>query len=177
MNVAEIRKKYLDFYEKNGHVVVPSSTITPENDPTTLFTGSGMQPMIPYLLGEIHPKGTRVADSQKCFRAEDIEEAGDNRHTTFFEMLGNWSFGDYFKHEQIPWMFSFLVDEIGVDPKNLYITVFIGDKKNNLPDDPESVKIWTDLFVSKGIEAKYFEIGSEEDGYAKGMGEWTDFRV
>jgi alanyl-tRNA synthetase len=93
----EIRQKYLDYMAKQGHAIIPSSALVPENDPTTLFTGSGMQPLVPYLMGEIHPKGTRLADSQKCFRAEDIEEVGDNRHTTFFEMLGNWSLGDYLK--------------------------------------------------------------------------------
>ncbi len=92
-----VRNGYLQFMESKGHVIVPSSSLLPENDPTTLFTGSGMQPMLPYLLGESHPLGKRIADSQKCFRAVDINEVGDNRHTTFFEMLGNWSLGDYFK--------------------------------------------------------------------------------
>src|SRR3982751_1784366 len=115
MTSSEIRTKYLEFYKKQGHVIVPSSRLVPENDPTTLFTGSGMQPMVPYLLGERHPLGTRIVDSQKSFRTVDIEEVGDNRHTTFFEMLGNWSLGDYFKQEQIPWMFEFLTDEIGID--------------------------------------------------------------
>jgi alanyl-tRNA synthetase len=101
MKSSDVRGKYLEFMKEKGHFVVPSSGLVPENDPTTLFTGSGMQPMINYLLGEKHPKGTRVTDSQKCFRADDIEEVGDNRHTTFFEMLGNWSFGDYFKEEQV----------------------------------------------------------------------------
>ena len=94
MTVGEVRKRYLDFMKARGHFIVPSANLVPEGDPTTLFTGSGMQPMIPYLLGEKHPQGTRIADSQKSFRTEDIEEVGDNRHTTFFEMLGNWSFGD-----------------------------------------------------------------------------------
>src|SRR3989344_3495816 len=101
MTVGEVRKKYLEYMKGKGHVIVPSTSLVPENDPTTLFTGSGMQPMVPYLLGERHPAGKRVANSQKCFRAEDIDEVGDNRHTTFFEMLGNWSFGDYFRKEQI----------------------------------------------------------------------------
>ena len=99
MTSSKIRQKYLKFFEEKGHVVVPSSPLIPENDPTTLFTGSGMQPMVPYLLGKKHPQGTRITDSQKCFRTVDIEEVGDNRHTTFFEMLGNWSLGDYFKKE------------------------------------------------------------------------------
>ncbi|MCA9358643.1 alanine--tRNA ligase [Candidatus Kaiserbacteria bacterium] len=167
----DIRKKYLDFMASKGHAVIPSSALVPDNDPTTLFTGSGMQPMVPYLLGETHPKGVRVTDSQKCFRADDIEEVGDNRHTTFFEMLGNWSFGDYFKGEQINWMFEFLVDELKLDPKNIYITAFGGDEKAGIPIDEEAPKIWQELFATKGIEAKVANIGSETDGYEKGMGD------
>ena len=111
MQLSEIRKKYLDFYAARGHTVIPSASIIPENDPTTLFTSSGMQPLIPYLLGENHPGGKRLVNSQKSFRADDIEEVGDNRHTTFFEMLGNWSLGDYFKAEQLPWVFEFLTSK------------------------------------------------------------------
>ena len=169
MSGNEIREKYLKFMEERGHAVVPSSALVPENDPTTLFTGSGMQPMLPYLLGEVHPKGTRIVDSQKCFRAEDIEEVGDNRHTTFFEMLGNWSFGDYFKEEQIEWMFEFLTKEIGIDPNRLYITVFGGDENNNLPKDEEAPKVWQRLFADKGITAEVAIIGSEDEGYKRGM--------
>ncbi len=165
----EIRAKYLKFMEDRGHAIVPSSRLIPENDPTTLFTGSGMQPMVPYLLGEKHPKGTRIADSQKSFRADDIEEVGDNRHTTFFEMLGNWSFGDYFKKEQIEWMFEFLTVEIGLDPKKLYISAFGGDTVNNLPKDEEAPLVWQTLFKTVGIEAEVAYIGSEEDGYKRGM--------
>ena len=106
MSGNEIRSKFLEFMQKNGHAVLPSSALVPENDPTTLFTGSGMQPLIPYLMGQPHPMGVRLADSQKCFRANDIEEVGDNRHTTFFEMLGNWSLGDYFKKEQLRFFFT-----------------------------------------------------------------------
>ena len=97
----ELRQKYLDFFKSKDHAIISSSSLIPENDPTTLFTGSGMQPMVPYLLGEKHPMGTRIADSQKCFRAVDMDEVGDNRHTTFFEMLGNWSLGSYFKEEEM----------------------------------------------------------------------------
>jgi len=140
MTLGEIRSQYQEFMKEKGHVIVPSARIMPENDPTTLFTGSGMQPMISYLLGENHPEGTRIADSQKCFRAEDIEEVGDNRHTTFFEMLGNWSFGDYSKEDQIRWMFDFLINRIGMDPSKLYITCFIGDQSNDLPQDTEARK-------------------------------------
>jgi alanyl-tRNA synthetase len=120
MNASELRQKYLDFFKSKGHAVVPSSSLVPENDATTLFTGSGMQPMVPYLLGAPHPEGTRIVDSQKSFRSQDIEEVGDNRHTTFFEMLGNWSLGDYFKQEQISWMFEFLTSELHLDPSRIY---------------------------------------------------------
>ena len=169
MNVNDVRTKYLEFFKARGHVEIPSAPLIPQNDPTTLFTGSGMQPLLPYLLGEAHPKGNRLVDSQKSFRAEDIEEVGDNRHTTFFEMLGNWSLGDYFKKEQLKWFFEFLTDEVDIDPNMLYVTAFIGDEKNNLPRDTEATDIWKELFASKGIEAKTVEIGSEADGYQKGM--------
>jgi len=169
MSGNEIREKYLKFMEERKHAIVPSSALVPENDPTTLFTGSGMQPLIPYLMGEKHPKGTRLADSQKCFRANDIEEVGDNRHTTFFEMLGNWSLGDYFKKDQLRWFFTFLVDEVGLDPTKIYVTVFAGDESLGIPRDDESVAIWQELFKERGIEAKAVHIGSEEDGYEVGM--------
>lgn len=171
MSANEIRKKYLQFMTKNGHAIIPSAALIPENDPTTLFTGSGMQPLVPYLMGEDHPKGTRLTDSQKCFRAEDIEEVGDNRHTTFFEMLGNWSLGDYFKHEQLPWLFEFLTSEINLDVNRLYVTAFIGDKEAGIPQDTEAVAIWQELFAKKGITAEAVEIGSEADGYARGIKE------
>lgn len=169
MSGNEIREKYLKFMEQNGHAIVPSAALVPENDPTTLFTGSGMQPLIPYLMGEKHPKGVRIADSQKCFRANDIEEVGDNRHTTFFEMLGNWSLGDYFKKEQLRWFFTYLVDEVGLDPSKIYVTVFAGDESLGIPRDDESVTLWKELFAERGIEAKDVFIGSEEDGYRVGM--------
>jgi alanyl-tRNA synthetase len=169
MSGNEIREKYLSFMAKRGHAIVPSAPLVPENDPTTLFTGSGMQPMLPYLMGEPHPKGTRIVDSQKCFRAEDIDQVGDNRHTTFFEMLGNWSFGDYFKKEQIEWMFEFLITEIDIDPRRLHITVFGGDQKNNLPRDEEAPIIWQNLFKQKGITAAIANIGNEAAGYERGM--------
>src|SRR3990167_8698678 len=169
MHVNEVRTKYLAYFKERGHAEIPSASLVPQNDPTTLFTGSGMQPLVPYLLGEPHPSGSRLVDSQKSFRAEDIEEVGDNRHTTFFEMLGNWSLGDYFKKEQLPWFFGFLTDEIGLDPKNLYVTAFIGDEKNNVPRDEESAGIWQALIAHKGIDAKIVAIGSEADGYRLGM--------
>jgi alanyl-tRNA synthetase len=169
MTVNEIRTKYLEFFKARGHTIIPSALLIPQNDPTTLFTGSGMQPLVPYLLGEPHPKGNRLTNSQKSFRAEDIEEVGDNRHTTFFEMLGNWSLGDYFKKEQLSWFFGFLTDEIGIDPSRLYVTAFAGDEKNQVPRDTESTAIWKELFAKKGIGAEIVEIGSEADGYRLGM--------
>jgi len=157
MNATDIRTAYLEFFKERGHTVIPSSSLVPENDPTTLFTGSGMQQLVPYLLGMEHSQGVCLADSQKSFRAEDIEEVGDNRHTTFFEMLGNWSLGDYFKQQQLPWLFEFLTEKVGLDPQKLYVTVFDGDPKNNLPRDEESAEIWKDLFAKKGIEANVGE--------------------
>ena len=169
MTSRDIRQKYLKFFESQGHKIIPSASLVPENDPTTLFTGSGMQPLIPYLLGEKHPMGNRLVNSQKCLRSMDIEEVGDNRHTTFFEMLGNWSLGDYFKAEQLPWFFGFLTESVGLDPSKLYVTVFAGDESLDIPKDDESVEIWKRLFKESGIEAKDIHIGSEQDGYEKGM--------
>lgn len=169
MTPNDVRTKYFQFLKKHGHTIIPSASLVPANDPTTLFTGSGMQPLVPYLLGKDHPEGTRLVNSQKCFRSGDIEEVGDNRHTTFFEMLGNWSLGDYFKKEQLPFFFRFLTEEVGLDPKRLYVTAFIGDSKNGTPRDTDSVAIWKELFASKGIQAYEVEIGSEADGYEKGM--------
>lgn len=163
MLVAEIRKKYLDFFRERGHAIVPSTSLVPENDPTTLFTGSGMQPMLPYFFGEPHPQGKRIADSQKAFRAQDIEEIGDNRHTTFFEMLGNWSFGDYFKQEQIPWMFQFLTQELRLDPHRLYVTCYKGNDTLRIGRDTESAELWQSLFKESGIEAAIGE-NPEVDG-------------
>ena len=167
MNANELRKKYLAFMQKRKHAVIPSALLVPQNDPTTLFTGSGMQPMIPYLLGEKHPLGTRIADSQKAFRSQDIEEVGDNRHTTFFEMLGNWSLGDYFKQEQIEWMFQFLTEELKLDPQRIYVTVFRGNKKIGIERDEEAVKIWQEQFKKVGIEAQDVDF-AERDGMQKG---------
>jgi alanyl-tRNA synthetase len=169
MSGNEIRKRYLDYFAARGHAVIPSAALVPENDPTTLFTGSGMQPLVPYLMGESHPKGSRLVDSQKCFRAEDIEEVGDNRHTTFFEMLGNWSLGDYFKAEQLPWFYTFLVDEVGLNPERIYVTVFQGDDTANVPRDEESVAIWQQLFTERGVSHGVAEMGSEAAGGERGM--------
>jgi alanyl-tRNA synthetase len=169
MQSKEIRSEFLKFYKERGHTIIPSAKLVPENDPTTLFTGSGMQPLVPYLLGQKHPLGTRLVNSQKAFRSGDIDDIGDNRHFTFFEMLGNWSLGDYFKNEQIPWVFEFLTDRVKIDPKKLYVTVFIGDETNNIPKDTEAVAIWKKLFAEKGIEAKDVEMGSEANAAKVGM--------
>jgi alanyl-tRNA synthetase len=170
MTTQDIRTKYLDFFKERGHTVIPRALLVPQNDPTTLFTGSGMQPLIPYLLGETHPAGTRLVDSQTCLRAQDIEEVGDNRHTTFFEMLGNWSLGDYSKGEEIPWLFEFLTDVIGLDPNKLYVTCYLGNEEFTIPKDTEAAELWKQLFADKGITAETVDIGSEADGYQKGMG-------
>lgn len=167
MNPNQLRQSYLDFFKRNGHAIVPSAPLVPENDPTTLFTGSGMQPMVPYLLGETHPKGTRIVDSQKCFRSQDIEEVGDNRHTTFFEMLGNWSLGDYFKKEQLRWFFEFLTKEAKLDPKRLFVTVFSGSDEIGIPRDTESVAIWKELFAEVGITAIDVD-NAEQNGLQEG---------
>lgn len=170
MTANDLRSKYLEFFKKNGHTIIPSSPLVPENDPTTLFTGSGMQPMVPYLLGQTHPEGTRIVDSQKCFRAQDIEEVGDNRHDTFFEMLGNWSLGDYFKAEQIAWIFEFMTSKsvgLGLDPQHIYVSAFRGEETIGIPKDTEAADIWKKLFSSVGIEAKDVDF-SERDGMQGG---------
>ncbi len=169
MNAQDIRNAYLEFFKKRDHVIIPRALLVPDNDPTTLFTGSGMQPLIRYLLGEKHPDGIRLADSQTCIRAMDIEDVGDNRHTTFFEMLGNWSMGDYFKKEQIAWFFEYLTEIVGLDPNKLYVSCFIGDKSHGIPRDDEAAKIWQEQFKKKGIDAKIVEIGSQADGDKRGI--------
>ncbi|HEY1064106.1 MAG TPA: alanine--tRNA ligase [Candidatus Saccharimonadales bacterium] len=169
MNAQDIRNKYLEFFKEREHVVVPRAPLVLQDDPTTLFTGSGMQPMIPYLLGEAHPHGQRITDSQTCLRAQDIEDIGDNRHTTFFEMLGNWSMGDYFKEQQIEWMFEFLSDVVGLDMNRVYITCYIGDERYGIPKDTEAAAVWSRLYETKGLSSGEAEIGSEADGYARGV--------
>ncbi len=169
MNAQDIRNQYLEFYKTRGHEIIPRAPLLLHGDPTTLFTGSGMQPMIPYLLGEAHPKGVRIADSQTCLRAQDIDDIGDNRHTTFFEMLGNWSLGDYFKESQVPWMFEFLTEVVGLDPSRLYVTCYIGNPEFNIPKDTEAADIWAKLFAEKGLSNGMADIGSEEAGYERGI--------
>ncbi|HCC04714.1 TPA: alanine--tRNA ligase [Patescibacteria group bacterium] len=169
MDLNTIREKYIAHFKAQSHAVIPSASLVPENDPTTLFTGSGMQPLVPYLLGEVHPKGTRLVDSQKCFRSGDIEEVGDNRHTTFFEMLGNWSLGDYWKKEQLAWIYSFLTDELELDPQRLFVTVFAGDESLGIGKDVDSVEIWKSLFAEKNVSSETALMGSEEEGSKRGM--------
>lgn len=169
MNAQEIRNAYIQFFKDRQHEAIARAPLQLKDDPTTLFTGSGMQPLLPYLLGKTHPAGVRLVDSQTCIRAQDIEDVGDNRHTTFFEMLGNWSMGDYFKEQQIRWFFEFLTDVVGLDPNKIYVTAFIGDEKHGIPRDDEAANIWQKVFKEKGIEAKIVEIGSQEDGDKRGI--------
>ncbi|MDD5489449.1 MAG: alanine--tRNA ligase [Candidatus Moranbacteria bacterium] len=154
MTSKELRQKYLDFFKEKEHAIIPSAPVVPENDPTVLFTTAGMHPLVPFLMGEKHPKGTRLANVQKCVRTVDIDEVGDNRHLTFFEMLGNWSLGDYFKREAIEWSFEFITSEkwLGLDPRRLYVTVFAGDE--DAVRDEESIRIWQDQFAKVGIKAE-----------------------
>jgi alanyl-tRNA synthetase len=169
MNAQEIRKAYLDFYKERNHVVVPSAPMVPQGDPTTLFTGSGMQPMIPYLLGEEHQDGKRIVNSQMCLRAQDIDDIGDDKHTTTFEMLGNWSLGDYFKSEQISWIAEFLFDVVGLDPSRVYVSCYIGNEKYNIPQDKEAIELWQAEFSKRGVEAPVVELGSASNGDKVGM--------
>ena len=169
MNAQEIRNSYLEFFNQRDHAIIPRAQLIPFNDPTTLFTGSGMQPLLPYLLGQVHQSGVRLVDSQTCLRAQDIEDVGDNRHTTFFEMLGNWSMGDYFKEQQIRWFFEFLVDVVKLDPNKIYVTAFIGDESHGIPRDDEAANIWQKVFTERGIQADIVEVGSQADGDVRGI--------
>lgn len=153
--------------KENGHAIIPSSKLVPDNDPTTLFTGSGMQPMLPYLLGQPHPLGSRIADSQKCFRSQDIEEVGDNRHTTFFEMLGNWSLGDFFKEGQIDIMWDFLINKIKLDPNRIYFTVYRGNDSLGIGRDDVAIGKWQEKFATLGITANV-GVNSDVDGMREG---------
>lgn len=155
MTSRDLRKKYIEFFKKRGHKKIPSASLVPEHDPTVLFTTAGMHPLVPYLLGEKHPLGKRLVNIQKCIRTDDIEEVGDNRHLTFFEMLGNWSLGDYYKNEAITWSWEFLIDKkegLGLAPERIFVSAFEGD--SDAPRDEESIKIWSELFKKSGIEAK-----------------------
>jgi alanyl-tRNA synthetase len=145
MNAKELRERYIRFFEERGHRRIPSAPLMPENDPTVLFTTAGMHPLVPFLLGEPHPQGQRLVNFQKCIRTNDIEEVGDPSHLTFFEMLGNWSFGDYFKVDSLSWSYAFLIRELGIDPERLAVTVFAGDA--DAPRDEEAAEIWLELGI------------------------------
>jgi alanyl-tRNA synthetase len=172
MKAEEIRKRFLDFFEKRGHFITPSSSLVPENDPSVLFNTAGMQPLVPYLMGLPHPSSSkRIANSQKCLRTVDIEDVGDNTHLTFFEMLGNWSLGDYFKKEAIEWSFEFLTSKeegLGLDPRRLYVTIFEGDK--NVPRDDVAYKTWKEIFEKEKIDPqkRIFEMGIEANWWGPG---------
>ncbi|MCK4521919.1 MAG: alanine--tRNA ligase, partial [Nanoarchaeota archaeon] len=152
LTAKELKKKYFEFFKKKKHALIKSASLIPEHDPTTLFISAGMHPLVPYLMGQPHASGKRLVDVQKCIRTGDIEEVGDASHLTFFEMLGNWSLGDYWKKEAIEWSYEFLIDELGLDKERIYVTCFEGDK--DAPEDEESAKVWQSLGVPK--ERVYF---------------------
>lgn len=168
----EVRTRFLEFFKKRDHTVIPSAPLVPLNDPTVLFNTAGMQPLVPYLMGQPHPSGaTRIADAQKCVRTNDIDEVGDNTHLTFFEMLGNWSLGDYFKHEAITWSFEFLTstDEgLGLDVRRLYVTVFEGN--DDAPRDEEAYAVWKSIFEAHGLDPdrRIFFMDSESNWWSPG---------
>lgn len=167
MTASEIVSKFIAFYEKRGHKRIANSPLVPQNDPTTLFTSSGMQPLVPYLLGETHPLGTRLVNVQNVFRAVDIDEIGDNRHTTFFRMLGNWSLGDYFKTEEIPWVYEFITKELKINPQRLYFTVFEGT--DDVEKDEDAIKIWKDVLKKDDIESegRIFAYDAEKNWWSR----------
>ncbi len=169
MMLTDLRALFLKFCIEKGHAILPSASLIPENDPTVLFTTAGMHPLVPYLMGQSHPMGKRLANCQKCLRTVDIFDVGDNRHLTFFEMLGNWSLGDYFKQEAIAWSFEFLTDKkwLGIDPSRLYVTVFAGD--DDAPRDEESIGIWQAQFEVVGIAA---DVGERIFAYPKANNWW-----
>lgn len=159
MDFRELRKKYITFFESKGHKQIRSASLIPENDPTVLFTTAGMHPLVPYLTGQVHPEGKRLVDYQKCIRTGDIDDVGDSSHLTFFEMLGNWSLGDYFKKEAISWSFEFLTKELGFSAAHLHVTVFEGDE--NAARDDESAEIWKSL----GVKANHIHYKPKEDNW------------
>lgn len=163
MKAIEIRTKYLKYFEKHGHKIIPSAPLIPENDPSVLFTTAGMQPLVPYLLGEKHPEGKRITDYQKCLRTNDIDEVGDNRHLTFFEMLGNWSLGDYFKKESVQMSFEFLTKELGIPAKKLSVTCFAGDE--DAPRDEFTAQCWKDVGIP---EERIYFYGKDDNWWIAG---------
>ena len=174
MTSFDLRQKYLDFFAARNHAVISSASLIPENDSTLLFTNSGMFPLVPYLLGAKHPAGVRLVDSQKCFRAEDIDEVGDGRHNTFFEMLGNWSLGDYFKKEQLAWWFAFIFEELKLDPNRIYQTVYSGSADGKILKDEETINILQDLFKKYGVTSGVGPITTAKGEF--GSGEEINFR-
>ncbi len=158
----DVREKFMSFFEARGHKRIAPAPLVLENDSTTLFTSSGMQPLVPYLMGELHPLGKRLVDSQPSIRLQDIEEVGDNRHTTFFEMLGNWSLGDYFKKEQLPWFFEFLTKELDLPSKQLWVSVFEGS--DQVPKDTESIEIWKKIGIP---ESRIFQYGVKKNWWSR----------
>ncbi len=163
MKAIEIRNKFLEFFKKHNHTIIPSAPLIPENDPSVLFTTAGMQPLVPYLLGEKHPGGKRIADYQKCVRTVDIDSVGDNRHLTYFEMLGNWSLGDYFKKEAIAMSYKFLTEELGIDPEKLSVTCFAGDA--DAPNDIEAFEAWKNAGIP---EERIYFYGKEDNWWIAG---------
>ena len=147
MKAYELRRKYIEFFKAHGHKEIPSAPVVPENDPTVLFTTAGMHPLVPYLLGEPHPQGKRLTDYQKCIRTGDIDSVGDNSHLTFFEMMGNWSLGDYFKHESIEMSYNFLKDVLGFDMNKISVTVFAGE--DGIPRDEEAADRWAEMGIPR----------------------------
>ena len=163
MKAIEIRNKYLDFFKRHNHSVIPSAPLIPENDPSVLFNTAGMQPLVPYLLGETHPAGTRLCDYQKCLRTNDIDEVGDNRHLTYFEMLGNWSLGDYFKEESISMSYEFLTKELGIPAEKLFVSCFAGD--DDCPRDTESAEVWKKVGIP---EERIYYYGKNDNWWIAG---------
>lgn len=163
MKAIEIRNKFLEFFKKHNHTIIPSAPLIPENDPSVLFTTAGMQPLVPYLLGEKHPGGKRIADYQKCVRTVDIDSVGDNRHLTYFEMLGNWSLGDYFKKDAIAMSYKFLTEELGIDPEKLSVTCFAGDA--DAPKDIEAFEAWKNAGIP---EERIYFYGKEDNWWIAG---------
>ena len=163
MKAIEIRNKYLNFFKNHGHKVIPSAPLIPENDPSVLFTTAGMQPLVPYLLGEKHPEGTRLTDYQKCLRTNDIDEVGDNRHLTYFEMLGNWSLGDYFKEESVAMSFEFLTKELGIPVEKLSVTCFAGDE--DAPRDTVTAECWKKAGIP---EDRIYYYGKDDNWWIAG---------
>ena len=170
MDADEVREAFLGFWRQRGHAPVARAPLVLWGDPSTLFTGSGMQGLLPYLLGAEHPAGHRLVNSQPCLRAQDIDDVGDNRHTTFFEMLGNWSLGDYFKAEQLPAVWEFFTGTVGLDPARIYVSCFGGDPGHGIPRDDESARIWRELFTAAGLDAAEVDLGTEQRAAEIGSG-------